>query len=463
MAKKTLKEKINAIVNNSGSPLTKGDIEKGLRSPKPSDRTLKRTLASMVAEGTIEKHGERAASTYSLPSHSNSFLIDEPLDPQAVPDQQNFEGYRSFIRQYIKSRKATPIFYDPQRLESYNPGETTLLPKSVADSIPTERNNELLVGSTYSDEVVATFLKLFTFNSSRLEGVTTTLASTEEILSKNDPVDENSLIIVNHGRATDWLVKCSTNPEFEFANELSISAKPIAELHTVLMDGLIKGDREGLIRDGIVKISGSFYAPMTSPDELEKNLNLVAIKGSKISNPLERAFFFLLFVSYLQPFWDGNKRTARLLSNFPLLSSGLSPNPFHGVNEDDYLNSIVYYYETGDHRPLAVLWGQSYLEGMSLFVSMENRFKDINETKVIMHEDRKNVVKKVVNFSVGRQELKGIVEEVWSTSKNKDRYDSDTLLAQVIIDLNKLAKTSLGLAKYDLSPEIVETWSKVWE
>lgn len=52
----------------------------------------------------------------------------------------------------------------------------------------------------------------------------------------------------------------------------------------------------------------------------------------------------LVGILYIQPFEDGNKRTARLLCNAILLVSNCAPLSYDSVDENNYRESILVFY-----------------------------------------------------------------------------------------------------------------------
>jgi len=60
---------------------------------------------------------------------------------------------------------------------------------------------------------------------------------------------------------------------------------------------------------------------------------------------LIQAFSTLVFVSYIQPFVDGNKRTARILSNAILLANSYYPLSYRSVDEIEYKKALIIFYE----------------------------------------------------------------------------------------------------------------------
>ena len=62
-------------------------------------------------------------------------------------------------------------------------------------------------------------------------------------------------------------------------------------------------------------------------------------------NIFEKALLALLLVSYIQPFMDGNKRTARILSNAILINYQYCPISFRTVDAIEYKKAMLLFYE----------------------------------------------------------------------------------------------------------------------
>ena len=54
----------------------------------------------------------------------------------------------------------------------------------------------------------------------------------------------------------------------------------------------------------------------------------------------------LLMISYIQPFEDGNRRTARMLVNAVLAAGNCCPLSWRTVDETEYKKASVVFYET---------------------------------------------------------------------------------------------------------------------
>ena len=63
------------------------------------------------------------------------------------------------------------------------------------------------------------------------------------------------------------------------------------------------------------------------------------------SNVFEKAFLVLVLISYIQPFVDGNKRTARIISNAILINNNYCPISFRTVDSIAYKKAMLIFYE----------------------------------------------------------------------------------------------------------------------
>jgi Fic family protein len=62
-------------------------------------------------------------------------------------------------------------------------------------------------------------------------------------------------------------------------------------------------------------------------------------------NVFEKALLALVLISYIQPFEDGNKRTARIISNAILMNGKYCPISFRTLDSLDYKKAMLVFYE----------------------------------------------------------------------------------------------------------------------
>ena len=103
----------------------------------------------------------------------------------------------------------------------------------------------------------------------------------------------------------------------------------------------------GVFRDGPVGIGGTDHRPPPH-EKLPELFRQGAQALREIADPHERGMCTFLFASLHQFFWDGNKRTARLMMNGILLSEGYDAISVPAASRLEFNNRIVAFYDTKD-------------------------------------------------------------------------------------------------------------------
>lgn len=111
----------------------------------------------------------------------------------------------------------------------------------------------------------------------------------------------------------------------------------------------------------MVGISGSLYRPLSSIYQIEEQLGLLIECINAKPSPYEKALIAVLGESYLQPFDDGNKRTARVLANGLLLQAGYAPLSYRSVDEQEYKEACLIFYEQNSIQPFKKLFIEQYI------------------------------------------------------------------------------------------------------
>lgn len=206
-----------------------------------------------------------------------------------------------------------------------------------------------------SREVVAAFLKknlaYCVFNTLRLmENNPTSLPDTRLILNGRTVagLSVDDLIQVKHfGDATKMLVGMVESKSFV------LNIETMKDLHFfVAMEEALEW---GVLRKSQVFVGDCQYIP---PDV--KDLPLILESGiaeiKEMDNPLDRAFNAFAFFSKVQPFFDGNKRTAMLMANGILMDSGIYPLFIPASLDAETSKAIDELYEKGDATCLQELF-----------------------------------------------------------------------------------------------------------
>ncbi len=177
------------------------------------------------------------------------------------------------------------------------------------------------------------------WKSSKIEGNTYTLIDTELLLKEHEEAKghshEEAQMILNHKAAFDFILRSKTSFK-------TLSIRKIEELHSLLINkmGVPKG-----IRTRTVGITGTRYRPLDNAFQIREALEDTVKQIKKSKNTYEKALLALLMVSYIQPFEDGNKRTARMLANAILIANDTCPLSYRSVSEVDYKKATILFYE----------------------------------------------------------------------------------------------------------------------
>ncbi len=204
----------------------------------------------------------------------------------------------------------------------------------------------------------------FAWKSSKIEGNTYTLLETESLIKNaKEAVGRSkyeSEMILNHKKAIDFILDNSNSFK-------KLTIEKVIELHSILIKNLEV--TEG-IRNGAVAITGTDYVPMSDNVDLKNALLKMIDCINKSDFPLEKALIALSMVTYIQAFFDGNKRTARTLANAILLSNDYLPLSYRDIDEIDYIKNMILFYE------------QSTLFGIKKMLTNQFEFTQKNYFKI---------------------------------------------------------------------------------
>ncbi len=183
----------------------------------------------------------------------------------------------------------------------------------------------------------------FVYNTAALEGNAMTYPEVETLLDGitvggHKLSDEQQ--ILNQNRSVELLFTMLDNDTF------SLSKDVLFQLHTeVAKDEALTW---GLFRDGNVNIGGTDYLP---PDA--SRLNGLFEEGvlalNEIAHPILRGLTYFLFGARSQLFYDGNKRTSRLMMNGVLLSNGYPMLNIKAKDRLEFNKQMITFYDSGDY------------------------------------------------------------------------------------------------------------------
>ena len=207
-----------------------------------------------------------------------------------------------------------------------------------------EANIKELTKSEYSKELERLSIDL-SWKSSQIEGNTYSLLETERLLKEKETAEgktkDDAIMLLNHKEAIDFII--------ETKNHLSLlSISKIEDVHSLLVKelGIDKN-----IRRRKVGITGTNYKPLDNEHQIKEALRDMCVLVNSRDNVFEKALFSLILISYIQAFGDGNKRTARIISNGILITHGYCPISFRTVDSVEYKKAMLIFYEQNNINP----------------------------------------------------------------------------------------------------------------
>ena len=129
-------------------------------------------------------------------------------------------------------------------------------------------------------------------------------------------------------------------------NPLTVSS--IEDIHSILAKEL---DIARNLRNSRVGISGTNYTPLDNEFQIKEALTEMCQLINAKQNVFEKALLVLVLISYIQPFSDGNKRTARIISNAILLNNKYCPISFRTIDSLEYKKAMLVFYEQTNIQP----------------------------------------------------------------------------------------------------------------
>jgi fic protein len=304
---------------------SRGDITTGTAF-KGSDATLKRMIAAGIKAGDIVAEGKARATRYRL-SPQAQLLMPLNLDTYFALEVDERQVHSSYNFELINGLLAETRLFSDKELAHLD-----ALQEEFRQHISELTDNE------YRKEMERLGIDL-SWKSSQIEGNTYTLLETERLLRESKTAEgktkEEAVMLLNHKDALSFVLD---NPDY--LKELTVSH--IEDIHQLLTKDL--SIDKGLRRHR-VGITGTNYHPLDNEFQIREAMREACELINSKSNIFEKALLTLVLLSYIQPFSDGNKRTARITSNAILIANDYCPLSFRSVDSIDYKKAMLIFYE----------------------------------------------------------------------------------------------------------------------
>jgi Fic family protein len=303
--------------------------------------TVKRLLTQLLKENWVIQTGVGKGSKYSCSPH---FQLCYPIDIHQYFKKEIDERIvkKSFDLDLIPmTLPQITLFTATERVQLEN-----LQAKFRANILQLSKKE-------YEKEMERLAIDL-SWKSAQLEGNTYSLLETERLLKEKETASgktkDDAIMLLNHKEAIDFIV--------EQKNYLSpLTVMRIEDIHSLLVKEL---GVERNIRIRKVGITGTNYSPLDNEFQIKEVLYQMCVLINEKTSIFEKALLALLLLSYIQPFVDGNKRTARIISNAILIENGYCPISFRTVDSIDYKKAMLVFYEQNNFQPMKAIFIEQF-------------------------------------------------------------------------------------------------------
>lgn len=290
MDKKTAKISALGFLKSKKQPVTTLEIHQHLNEIV-SERTIRRWLNEWISEELVRRSGNKRSSVYQ-------YVVQDDL-PQL-----------EFLKQVPKHRRK---------------------------------------------DLIHQLRDLWTHSSTALEGNTFTLGETAYLLEEGltisgKPIKEHQEIL-GHAKAIELVYELlsknlAVDKAFICKLHLAVQSEQIMDIYKPMGDWKVEPNGTNAVDENDQPV----YIEYAHPVEIEQlmndfmaYLNQIDVSSINVQNaPLVYSKIHTGFV-HIHPFWDGNGRIARLISNIPLLKAGLPPLVINQKERRKYIKSLANY------------------------------------------------------------------------------------------------------------------------
>lgn len=293
--------------------------------------TIKRILFKNIELKYVEVGGKGKNTRYRISDYFQFLYpinvadyFKKEIDERNIINAFNFNVFELFKKNTVFKKEELDSLYDLQNKFTENTKHLTVL--------------------EYQAELERLAIDL-SWKSSQIEGNTYSLLETERLLKDRETASgktiEEAVMLLNHKEAIDFIV---ANPDYLE----TLTVAKLEGIHSLLIKDL---GVDKNIRKRRVGITGTNYRPLDNEFQIREALELMCEIINKENNVFVKSLYSLVFLSYIQAFNDGNKRTARIVSNAILISKKYCPMSFRTVDTIEYKKVMLVFYEQNNIYP----------------------------------------------------------------------------------------------------------------
>ena len=439
------------------------EITGALEIPLPR-RTLQRRLATLVEQNQLTITGRGRGSRYRLPSRDIKLQAASgqyKLEGQAaqvetyIPVSPEGEDIKEAVRKPVQERQ--PVGYNRAFLDDYRPNVSFYLPEDVRQRLLelAQSPDGNRPAGTYARQIYNRLLIDLSWNSSRLEGNTYSLLETERLLELGEAAEGKDALeaqmILNHKAAIELLV--------EQAAEVGFNRYTILNLHALLSDNLLGNPQAcGRLRTMAVGIGGTVYHPLEVPQLIDECFQQILDTAAAIRDPLEQALFAMVYLPYLQPFEDVNKRVSRLAANLPLIRHNLSPLSFVDVPDRAYIDGILGVYELNRIELLRDVFVWAYERSCARYSAVRRSLGEPDAFRLRYRALMAEAVAEIVRSVMSKKAATAYIRQ-----RARDAVPSaDQARFVEVVETELMTLHEGNIARYRLRPSEYQKWRERW-
>lgn len=288
--------------------------------------TAKRILKKLHESNYIEIEGQGKGTKYRI---SPTYAVTKPIDlvdyfEKEIDEREIKESFNFDLISGILPRVELFTRDELEKLER--------LQKRYLENI------KKLSDPQYQKELDRLAIDL-SWKSSQIEGNTYSLLETERLLIDKQTAEgktqAEATMLLNHKEALDFILE---HPDYLDP----IKVNRIEDIHSILIKDL---EVERNIRMHRVGISGTNYKPLDNEHQIREALQEMCELVNSKQRVFDKALLLLVLLSYIQAFNDGNKRTARIVSNACLIHNKHCPISFRTIDSVEYKKAMLLFYE----------------------------------------------------------------------------------------------------------------------
>jgi Fic family protein len=454
-------QRILEVLRGETQGLDRIQIQKEAQLEDLDPQVMRRLLLQMVKQGKIYMEGRTRARRYFLTGESLGQMPEPPariettdhLAESYPPLSEDGKAARVLVLRPLSKRPQ--VTYQRAFLDAYQPNETYYLSAALRSRMaelggPKEPERP---AGTYAREILQRLLVDLSWNSARLEGNTYTLLDTEKLIELGETAEGKDLqetqMILNHKAAIEFLV--------DSAEEIEVNPTTVQNLHALLTENLLANPMdEGKIRSSAVGIRGTSYIPTAVPQVIEECFRQVLRVAGEIGDPFEQSFFLLVHLPYLQPFIDGNKRTARLAANIPFIRKNFRPITFVDITSQAFTDAVLAVYEQNQVALLRDIYVFAYERSCARYGAVQASLGEPDPFRLRYRTDIKEIVRQVVlageSFAEAGERIRAYAQvklpkEVWT------RFS-------IVVETELDSIHDGNFARYQLRPSEFAAWKQ---